>query len=91
MWFPCVMDYAALILAILFVDLLALVSPGPNFILVSSTAVSAPRRAAIWTGTGIATGSLIWASGSCCPKGSSRDRQIGSKRRLPGAAFCAVF
>lgn len=64
MWFPCVMDYAALILAILFVDLLALVSPGPNFILVSSTAVSASRRAAIWTGTGIATGSLIWAGGA---------------------------
>lgn len=56
------MEYLAIILAILLVDLLALVSPGPNFVLITSAAVAQSRRHAIWTGFGIATGSFAWAS-----------------------------
>ncbi|MEM7734112.1 MAG: LysE family transporter [Pseudomonadota bacterium] len=58
------MDYLALILAVLLVDLLALISPGPNFILVTSAAVSQTRGHALSTACGIAMGSLIWASAS---------------------------
>ena len=56
------MEYLAIILAILLVDLLALVSPGPNFVLVTTAAVAQSRKHAIWTGCGIATGSFAWAS-----------------------------
>lgn len=56
------LEYLALIAAILLVDLLALVSPGPNFVLVSSAAVSQSRKHAIWTACGIATGSFAWAA-----------------------------
>ena len=56
------MEHLALIAAILLVDLLALVSPGPNFVLVSSAAVSQSRKHAIWTACGIATGSFAWAA-----------------------------
>ena len=56
------MEYLALIVAILLVDLLALGSPGPNFVLVSSAAVSKSRKHAIWTAFGIATGSFAWAA-----------------------------
>lgn len=55
------MEYLALILGILLIDFLALVSPGPNFVLVSSSAVAQSRRQAIWTACGIATGSFAWA------------------------------
>lgn len=56
------MEYFAIIAAILFVDLLALVSPGPNFVLVSSAAVAQSRKHAMWTACGIATGSFAWAA-----------------------------
>lgn len=56
------MEYLAVIAAILLVDLLALVSPGPNFVLVSSAAVAQSRKHALWTAGGIATGSLTWAA-----------------------------
>lgn len=56
------MEHLALIAAILLVDLLALVSPGPNFVLVSTAAVSQSRKHAIRTACGIATGSFAWAA-----------------------------
>lgn len=56
------MEHLAIIAAILFVDLLALVSPGPNFVLVSSAAIAQSRKHAIWTACGIATGSFAWAA-----------------------------
>jgi len=58
------MDYLPIIVAILIVDLLALISPGPNFVLVSSAAVSKSRGHALWTAFGISTGSFIWAAGA---------------------------
>lgn len=56
------MDHVTLIAAILFVDFLALISPGPNFVLVSSAAVGHSRKHAIWTACGISTGSFVWAA-----------------------------
>ncbi|MEM9422648.1 MAG: LysE family transporter [Pseudomonadota bacterium] len=43
-------------------DLLALISPGPNFILTTTAAVSKSRHTALWTACGIATGSFVWAA-----------------------------
>ena len=56
------MEYLAIIATILLVDLVALVSPGPNFVLVSSAAIVQSRKQALWTAGGIATGSLTWAA-----------------------------
>lgn len=55
------MEFIPIIAAILFVDFLALISPGPNFVLTTSAAVSKSRRHAIWTASGIAMGSFAWA------------------------------
>ena len=55
------MEYAPVIFAILLVDFVALISPGPNFVLVTSSAVAQSRKHALWTALGISTGSLVWA------------------------------
>jgi RhtB (resistance to homoserine/threonine) family protein len=52
----------ALFGSILVVHLLALISPGPNFLIVTQTAISATRRAGIITAVGIATGAAVWSS-----------------------------
>jgi threonine efflux protein len=38
------------------------VSPGPNFLVVTTAAMSQSRRQAIYVGLGVTTGSVIWAS-----------------------------
>lgn len=43
------------------VDLLAILSPGPNILLVSQTAVERSRWQAIVVGCGLTLGSLVWA------------------------------
>jgi threonine efflux protein len=37
------------------------VSPGPNFLVITTTAVSQSRRLAIFTGLGVSTASVFWA------------------------------
>ena len=39
----------------------ALISPGPDFILITSLALSRGRAAGVWASVGIALGSLVWA------------------------------
>lgn len=56
------MEHFALILAILPVHFMVMISPGPNFILLSTTALSVGRATAVQAAFGIATGSLIWMS-----------------------------
>ena len=56
------MDYAALFGSLVAVHFLALISPGPNVLLVTQTAVSRTRPAGIMTALGIATGALVWSS-----------------------------
>ncbi len=83
------MDYLTIILAILLIDLLALISPGPNFILVTSSAVSRSRRHALFTGFGIATGSLIWASAAALGIASVFEAlpALGFVLKLVGVAY----
>ena len=56
------MDYAALFGSLVAVHFLALISPGPNVLLVTQTAISRTRPAGIMTALGIATGALVWSS-----------------------------
>ena len=48
--------------AVLAVFTLAIVSPGPNFLLVVETALGGSRRAALYTALGVATGSGLFAA-----------------------------
>lgn len=49
------------IFSVLIVFTLAIVSPGPNFIMVVNTALSDSRRAGVYTSLGVATGSGLFA------------------------------
>ena len=55
------MSYFPILLTILAVYWVAVVSPGPNFLLVSQLAVSGRRRVGIQAGLGIAAGGTVWA------------------------------
>ena len=44
------------------VHVLAMISPGPNVLVVTQTAISQTRRAGIGTALGVAIGSTIWSS-----------------------------
>lgn len=54
------MEHIALVLTIVPTHFAVMISPGPNFVLLSSTALSIGRRAGIRAALGIAVGSLIW-------------------------------
>lgn len=56
------MEHFALVIAILPVYFMVMMSPGPNFILLSAIALSVDRATAVSAALGIATGSLIWMS-----------------------------
>ncbi|HEX8650722.1 MAG TPA: LysE family transporter [Pyrinomonadaceae bacterium] len=49
-----------LLLSLMAVDLLAAISPGPNFVVVTQTAIRHTRRRAIAVVLGIVTANLIW-------------------------------
>ena len=44
------------------VHALAMLSPGPNVLVVTQTALADSRRAGVWTALGVATGTVLWAS-----------------------------
>ena len=50
-----------LLLSLFAVDMLSILSPGPNILLVTQTAVEHSRRQAFVVGLGLMTGSLVWA------------------------------
>ena len=54
------MDQLASILLILPIHFAVMVSPGPNFVLLSTTALTINRLAAVQAAFGVAFGSLIW-------------------------------
>ncbi len=56
------MDYASSFAAIAGVVLLGCLSPGPNFIVVTSRALTVSRQAGVLAGLGVALASLTWAS-----------------------------
>lgn len=55
------MDYLGALLAISGVLTLSVISPGPNFAIVTSTATLRSRRAGIATGLGLSAASATWA------------------------------
>ena len=56
------MNYAVVLSSIFAVHVLAMISPGPNVLMVAQTALRHTRRAGIATALGVATGSTIWSS-----------------------------
>jgi threonine efflux protein len=56
------MDYAYLLLSLLTVDLLAAMSPGPNFVVVTQAAIQRTRQYAAIVVLGLVTANLIWCS-----------------------------
>lgn len=49
------------ILGVALAHLVAVVSPGPSFLVVTRTALSQSRRAGVWTAVGLGVGSVLWA------------------------------
>lgn len=49
-----------LLILVLPIHLIVMVAPGPNFVLISTIALSHGRRSAVFAALGISTGSLIW-------------------------------
>jgi threonine/homoserine/homoserine lactone efflux protein len=56
------LEYLGTLLTITGVIVASVVSPGPNFVLVTSTSASVSRRAGLITGLGVATASCLWAA-----------------------------
>lgn len=55
------MSYAVVLGSVFVVHVLAILSPGPNVLVVSQTAASRSRRAGVFAALGIATGAAIWS------------------------------
>ncbi|SNZ21606.1 LysE family translocator [Cohaesibacter gelatinilyticus] len=55
------MDYAASISAIIIVNILAWITPGPNMLAVISASLGSGRRHGLATGLGLSCGATIWA------------------------------
>ena len=56
------MDYTSSLATIAGVVLLGCLSPGPNFLVVTSRALTMSRQAGMLAGLGVALASLTWAS-----------------------------
>ena len=56
------MSYLPLLFSLIAVDLLAAMSPGPNFVLVTRTAIQQTRRQAAAVVLGFTTANLIWCA-----------------------------
>jgi len=55
------MDYLQALLALTGVYTLSVISPGPNFAIVTSTTLGVSRRAGVMTGLGLALASFTWS------------------------------
>ena len=68
---------------------LGAISPGPNFLFVSSTAMNQSRRAGLGAGLGVAAGSITWAGLTLSGLGLviSHLPQLYDAMRLVGAAY----
>lgn len=60
MCFIYLMTYVPLLLSLLAVDLLAAISPGPNFVVVTQAAINRSRRYAAAVVLGLVTSNLVW-------------------------------
>ena len=68
---------------------LGVISPGPNFLFVSSTAMNQSRRAGVGAGLGVAAGAITWAVLTLSGLGLviSHLPQLYDAMRLVGAAY----
>ena len=68
---------------------LGVISPGPNFLFVSSTAMNQSRRAGLGAGLGVAAGSMTWVALTLSGLGLviSHLPQLYDAMRLVGAAY----
>jgi len=68
---------------------LGVISPGPNFLFVSSTAMNQSRRAGVGAGLGVAAGSITWAGLTLSGLGLviSHLPQVYDAMRFVGAAY----
>ena len=68
---------------------MATISPGPNFLFVSSTAMHLSRRAGIAAGLGVAAASITWSALTLSGLGLiiSRSPEIYDALRLVGAVY----
>ena len=55
------MNYAVVLSSVFTIHVLAMISPGPNVLIVTQTAMDHTRRAGIVTALSVAAGSAIWA------------------------------
>ena len=83
------MNHLLQLLAIAGVLFLGVLSPGPNFAIVTSTAMTASRRAGILTGLGLAAASCTWALLAVAGIGLvlARFPEIVLAVRVAGAAY----
>ncbi len=58
------MSTLSLLLTVALIHLLAMLSPGPNVLVVTQTAMSRPRRSALAVALGVACGALLLSSGA---------------------------
>lgn len=56
------MTYSVVLGSVFVVHVLAMLSPGPNVLVVTQTAASRTRRAAVLVALGIATGAALWSA-----------------------------
>lgn len=56
------MTYAIVLASVLVVHVLAMLSPGPNVLVVSQTAAGRSRRAGVFVALGIASGAGLWSA-----------------------------
>ena len=56
------MEYLSILGSLLVVHLLALISPGPNVLIVTQTAMHRTRRAGVVTASGLAVAASIWSA-----------------------------
>jgi threonine/homoserine/homoserine lactone efflux protein len=55
-------EYTSLLLTIFVADWLSLITPGPNFVLVTTTAIRRSRLFGLAAGLGIVVGNLAWCA-----------------------------
>lgn len=56
------MGYYSVLIGIAWAHFLALMSPGPNFLVITQTAISRSRLAGICTALGVATATVVWTA-----------------------------
>ena len=56
------MSYLTVLLSVMAVHVVAMISPGPNFLIVTQTAISHSRREGVLTAFGVSCAALLWSS-----------------------------